>query len=76
MILIINWLLFLGVVAYTIGLFVYVLETRTASVKLGIKEEFKRNLKERINALFINDFGQVNNNSKIYIGGKTGCYHC
>ena len=44
----VNLIAFLVVTAYAISLFVYVVKTRIAFIKLGKKVEFEQNVKERL----------------------------
>ena len=69
--LIVNWIVFLVVVLYAIGLFVYLLKTRTAYVKLGKKEQFNDSVKERFDKIWVNVFGQ----SKLLKDKKSGMIH-
>ncbi|MFP3917561.1 (Fe-S)-binding protein [Lysinibacillus telephonicus] len=69
--LIANWVFFLAVVLYGVGLFVYILKTRYAFIKLGKKEEFNENVKERLEKIWINVFGQ----SKLLKDKKSGLIH-
>ena len=46
--LIANWVLFLGVTAYALALFTYLIKTRTQFIKLGRKQEFDDSVKERL----------------------------
>ncbi len=45
--LIINWILFLAVVAYALGLFTYLVKTRYQFIKMGKKVEFDNDVKAR-----------------------------
>ena len=51
--LIANWVLFLAVTLYAIGLFAYLLKTRYAYIKLGKKVEFEDNVKERLHKIWV-----------------------
>ena len=55
-----NLLAFLAVAGYAIYLFINLLYTRYLFIKLGKKAEFEPNLKERMNLILINGFGQQN----------------
>ena len=66
-----NLLAFLAVVGYAIYLFINLLYTRYLFIKLGKKAEFEPNLKERINLIIINGFGQ----SKLFKDKKSGLMH-
>ncbi|MRG86236.1 4Fe-4S dicluster domain-containing protein [Salinibacillus xinjiangensis] len=68
---IINWVLFLAVTVYAIGLFVQVVRTRIAYIKLGRKVEFDKAWKERIRKIMINVFGQ----KKLLKDKKSGTIH-
>ncbi|KGR80192.1 heterodisulfide reductase-related iron-sulfur binding cluster [Ureibacillus manganicus] len=69
--LIANWIFFIAVVLYGVGLFVYLLKTRYAYVKLGKKEEFNDSVKERLEKIWVNVFGQ----SKLLKDPKSGLIH-
>ncbi|MBD8071375.1 (Fe-S)-binding protein [Bacillus sp. PS06] len=69
--LIINWLAFVIVTAYALYLFIYLLKTRTAYIKLGKKVEFDQKVKERLNNVWINVFGQ----KKLLKDKKSGIIH-
>lgn len=56
--LIVNWVFFSAVVLYAAGLFLYLLKTRYEYVKLGKKEEFQESVKERLESIWVNVFGQ------------------
>lgn len=62
---------FLFVTAYAIGLFVYVVKTRIAYIKLGKKVEFDNRVKERLDKIWINVFGQ----KKLLKDKKSGIIH-
>lgn len=64
-------LAFLAVVGYALYLFVNLLYTRYLFIKLGKKAEFEPNLKERINLILINGFGQ----KKLFKDKKSGLMH-
>jgi Fe-S oxidoreductase len=66
-----NLLVFLAVVGYASYLFVNLLYTRYLFIKLGKKAEFEPNLKERINLILINGFGQ----KKLFKDKKSGVMH-
>lgn len=66
-----NLLVFLAVVGYALYLFVNLLYTRYLFVKLGKKAEFEPNLRERINLIMINGFGQ----KKLFKDKKSGVMH-
>ncbi|RHW40036.1 (Fe-S)-binding protein [Lysinibacillus yapensis] len=69
--LIANWVLFIAVVLYALGLFFYLLKTRYDFIKLGRKEDFDLKLKERIEDLAEKVFGQ----SKLLKDKKMGLVH-
>ncbi|KUP04074.1 hypothetical protein Q75_16610 [Bacillus coahuilensis p1.1.43] len=66
-----NWILFLLVTAYAFSLFVYVVRTRMEYIKLGKKPEFDNNVKERMNKIWVNVFGQ----KKLLKDKKSGIIH-
>ncbi|MCZ4247635.1 (Fe-S)-binding protein [Bacillus amyloliquefaciens] len=69
--LMVNALLFLAVTAYAVYLFVYLIRTRIAYIKLGQKEEFDKRLKERLQKIWVNVFGQ----KKLLKDKKSGIIH-
>ncbi|WP_313893329.1 (Fe-S)-binding protein [Psychrobacillus sp.] len=69
--LIANWILFVAVTLYAIGLFAYLLKTRYAYIKLGKKVEFEDNLKERLQKIWVYVFGQ----KKLLKDKKSGAIH-
>jgi len=69
--LIANWVLFLAVTAYALALFTYLLKTRTQFIKLGRKEEFDKNVSRRLEAIWVNVFGQ----KKLLKDKKSGSIH-
>jgi len=69
--LIANWILFLVVTAYAIGLFTYLLKTRFEYIKLGKKVEFEDNFNERVRKVMVNVFGQ----KKLLKDKKSGIIH-
>jgi Fe-S oxidoreductase len=69
--LLINFLAFLGVTAYAVYLFVYLVKTRIAYIKLGKKVEFDRKFKERFDKIWVNVFGQ----KKLLKDKKSGMIH-
>ena len=69
--LIANWVLFIGVVLYAVYLFVYLLRTRYAYIKLGKKVEFEDNVKERLRKIWVYVFGQ----KKLLKDKKSGAIH-
>ncbi|WP_235588622.1 hypothetical protein, partial [Sporosarcina koreensis] len=56
--LVVNWILFLAVVAYALALFTYLIRTRIQFIKLGRKEEFDNNVSRRLKEVWVNVFGQ------------------
>ncbi len=56
--LMVNAPLFSAVTAYAVYLFVYLIRTRIAYIKLGQREEFDKRLKERLQKIWVNVFGQ------------------
>ena len=69
--LIANWILFLGVVAYALALFTHLLKTRYQFIKLGRKTEFDKNIKQRFKNIMVNVFGQ----KKLLKDKKSGIIH-
>ncbi|WP_099360875.1 (Fe-S)-binding protein [Fredinandcohnia onubensis] len=69
--LVINLLAFLSVTAYAIYLFVYLIKTRIAYIKLGKKVEFDGEVKERLQRIWVNVFGQ----KKLLKDKKSGIIH-
>ena len=69
--LIANWILFLAVVVYALGLFTHLIKTRIQFIKLGKKEEFDDNVKERLQKIWVNVFGQ----KKLLKDKKSGIIH-
>ncbi|WP_391119907.1 (Fe-S)-binding protein [Psychrobacillus sp. L3] len=69
--LIVNWVLFVAVTLYAIGLFAYLLKTRYAYIKLGKKVEFEDNVKERLRKIWVYVFGQ----KKLLKDKKSGAIH-
>lgn len=67
----VNLLAFLIVTVYAIYLFVYLIKTRIMYIKLGKKVEFDRSLKERIDTVLVNVFGQ----RKLFKDKKSGIMH-
>jgi Fe-S oxidoreductase len=67
----VNLIAFLAVTAYAISLFVYVIKTRIAFIKLGKKVEFDNNVKERMQKIWVNVFGQ----KKLLKDKKSGIMH-
>lgn len=66
-----NSFLFLLVTGYAIYLFAALVKTRIEYIKLGKKAKFDKNVKERINDLLINVFGQ----KKLLKDKKSGAIH-
>ncbi|MHA6258960.1 4Fe-4S dicluster domain-containing protein [Sporosarcina sp. CAU 1771] len=69
--LIANWVLFLGITAYALALFTYLIKTRTQFIRLGRKEDFDHNVKERLQKIWIYVFGQ----KKLLKDKKSGTIH-
>ena len=67
----INLIATLLVIAYAASLFTYLLKTRTAYVKLGKKVEFDNRIKERMEKVWVNVFGQ----KKLFKDKKSGIMH-
>lgn len=66
-----NIILFLIVTGYAIYLFAQLVKTRITYIRLGKKAEFNRTVKERIDALLLNVFGQ----KKLLKDKKSGAIH-
>jgi Fe-S oxidoreductase len=71
MLLWVNFIAFLIVTAYAISLFVYVVKTRIQFIKLGKKVEFDNKVKERLDKIWVNVFGQ----KKLMKDKKSGIIH-
>lgn len=69
--LVVNWILFLAVVAYALALFTYLIRTRIQFIKLGRKEEFDNNVSRRLKEVWVNVFGQ----KKLLKDKKSGAIH-
>ena len=69
--LIINALAFLAVTAYAIFLFVQIVRTRIAYIKLGRKTEFDEGVKQRLKDAWVYVFGQ----KKLLKDKKSGAIH-
>ncbi|MFP7298565.1 heterodisulfide reductase-related iron-sulfur binding cluster [Neobacillus niacini] len=67
----VNLIAFLAVTAYAISLFVYVVKTRIEFIKLGKKVEFDNKVKERMQKIWVNVFGQ----KKLLKDKKSGIMH-
>lgn len=67
----VNFIAFLAVTAYGISLFVYVVKTRIEYIKLGKKTEFDNDVKQRIEKIWVNVFGQ----KKLLKDKKSGIMH-
>lgn len=67
----INFVAFLLVTIYAISLFVYLVKTRIAYIKLGKKTEFDQAVKERLNKIWTMVFGQ----KKLMKDTKSGIIH-
>jgi Fe-S oxidoreductase len=71
MLLWVNIIAFLLVTAYALSLFVYVVKTRLEFIKLGKKVEFDNRVKERLEKVWVNVFGQ----KKLLKDKKSGIIH-
>ena len=69
--LIVNWVAFIVVLLYGLGLFAYLLKTRYEFIRLGRKEEFNQKLSDRIGDIIEKVFGQ----SKLLKDKKMGIVH-
>ncbi|WP_246944522.1 heterodisulfide reductase-related iron-sulfur binding cluster [Bacillus pinisoli] len=67
----VNLIAFLAVTAYAVHLFVYLIRTRLAYIKLGRKVEFDGKFKERMEKIWVNVFGQ----KKLLKDKKSGIIH-
>jgi Fe-S oxidoreductase len=67
----VNLIAFLAVTAYAVSLFVYVVKTRIEFIKLGKKVEFDNKVKERLQKIWVNVFGQ----KKLLKDKKSGIMH-
>ncbi|MFS0593686.1 (Fe-S)-binding protein [Cytobacillus horneckiae] len=67
----INLIATILVIAYAASLFVYLIKTRYEYIKLGKKTEFDNNVKERLNKIWVNVFGQ----KKLLKDKKSGVIH-
>ncbi|AIM16443.1 hypothetical protein HW35_09290 [Bacillus sp. X1(2014)] len=67
----VNFIAFLSVTAYSVYLFIYVVKTRIEYIKLGKKVEFDNNVKERLQKIWVNVFGQ----KKLLKDKKSGIIH-
>jgi Fe-S oxidoreductase len=67
----VNLIAFLLVTAYAISLFVYVVKTRMEYIKLGKRTDFDNNVKERLQKIWVNVFGQ----KKLLKDKKSGAIH-
>lgn len=66
-----NLIAFLFVTAYAVSLFSYVVKTRMEYIKLGKKVEFDNRVKERMDKIWVNVFGQ----KKLLKDKKSGIIH-
>ncbi|MEQ6390504.1 heterodisulfide reductase-related iron-sulfur binding cluster [Bacillaceae bacterium S4-13-58] len=66
-----NWIAFLAITIYGLYLFVQVVRTRIAYIRLGKKVEFDNNVKERLNKIWVYVFGQ----KKLLKDKKSGTMH-
>ncbi|NCU16327.1 (Fe-S)-binding protein [Pallidibacillus pasinlerensis] len=69
--LVVNWIATISVIAYAAYLFAYLIKTRVSYIKLGKKEVFDQNLKERFRNILIFVFGQ----KKLLKDKKSGAIH-
>jgi len=67
----VNFFAFLIVTAYAVYLFAYLIKTRIAYIKLGKKTEFDGKVKERLERIWVNVFGQ----KKLLKDKKMGWVH-
>ncbi|MEW9673757.1 (Fe-S)-binding protein [Ammoniphilus sp. 3BR4] len=66
-----NFIALMAVTGYAVYLFLHIVYSRYLFVKLGKKSAFEPNLKERLNAVLVNGFGQ----RKLFKDKKSGCMH-
>lgn len=71
MLVLLNFIAFLAVTGYAVYLFIHLVYTRYLFIKLGKKAEFEPNLKERLNGVLVNVFGQ----RKLFKDKKSGLMH-
>lgn len=69
--LLLNALGFVAITGYAVYLFIYLITTRLAYIRLGKKEEFDQNFKERFQKIWVNVFGQ----KKLLKDKKSGIIH-
>ncbi|SEA80861.1 Fe-S oxidoreductase [Thalassobacillus cyri] len=69
--LVVNWMLFLGTTIYGIYLFVRVVSTRIAYIRLGQKADFDGEIKKRLKLILVYVFGQ----KKLLKDKKSGIIH-
>ncbi|TFB19213.1 4Fe-4S dicluster domain-containing protein [Filobacillus milosensis] len=69
--LLINWIAFIGVTAYAIFLFVQIVRTRIAYIKMGKKVDFDQDMKQRVRDIITFVFGQ----KKLLKDKKSGAIH-
>ncbi|WP_108668821.1 (Fe-S)-binding protein [Peribacillus acanthi] len=67
----VNLLAFLLVTAYAVYMFVYLIRTRIEYIKMGKKVEFDNRVKERLELVWVNVFGQ----KKLLKDKKSGIIH-
>ncbi len=66
-----NFIAFMTVTVYALYLFIHIVYSRYLFVKLGKKVDFELKVKERINAVLVNGFGQ----RKLFKDKKSGLMH-
>ncbi|MDQ0160566.1 (Fe-S)-binding protein [Alkalibacillus salilacus] len=71
MLLWVNWVAFLAITVYALFLFVKVVRTRIAYIKLGRKTEFDHDVKQRLKDIGVYVFGQ----KKLLKDAKSGAIH-
>lgn len=71
MLLTVNFIAFAAVTIYAVYLFIYLLRTRAAYIALGEKVEFDKKIKQRLQKVWINVFGQ----KKLLKDRKSGIIH-
>lgn len=69
--LITNWVFFVAIVLYAVGLFIYLLKTRYQYVKLGKPEMFNVSIRKRWEKIWVNVFRQ----KKLLKDAKSGLIH-
>ena len=69
--LLVNWIAFIAVTAYFVYLFVQVVRTRVAYIKMGRKNEYNAEMKDRLKDVWVYIFGQ----KRLLKDWKSGVIH-